>query len=523
MQEDTEFKRIHIFKGFVRTTKDYTDAVEYHIRKQALHNHWFHGRGVVPGVGGELRVRQRRSPEMAVEVRPGYALDPEGRDILVPEVSVKPLMLQDFVLPRTVYLRLQFVEEATDYRRIRIPGFPEREGFARVSEVFRLDWTVAEPDGEDGLEICRIYLTEEVTALRDAADPNQPGAGEIDLRWVRRAWVCGGSMVGLNVESQREALRRAIEAYTYMHRSRQIPSASAAATACVVLSVLNEAEVLDPASYLQCMELQRLMFREVVGEAELYEPRLAKRQNFRRFEGKVGTAGEVLSALGALGTEERREAVQMTVGIQGEGIEALHSLIRPPSLRGVQGLSQEMKAGTGIRVLDGTEWDRLKIDSRMPLATVIVEEQEWRLIDAINLLDPEEERSHKFAIREALDFWRSQVTLRYPDGVGLFDDGIGHKGGFAEWEIQNVTPGRPVVIVRRMDYGRGDYWARVWVNDVEAGEVPCHGEDTRYRWRNWPFEVSAHFVRHGVLRIKQAIDTSNRDVNYFRLWFYQPV
>jgi hypothetical protein len=523
MQENSVFKRIHVFKGFIRTTRDYTDAVGYHLRKRRLHNRHFHGAGVVPGVGGEIQVRQRRNPELAVEVRPGYALDPRGHDILVHEVMVRSLSLQDFVLPRTVYLRAQYEEKTSDFRRIRIPGFPEREGFARISEGVRLDWTVAEPDGEDELEICRIFLTEDVTEITDAKDPDAPGAGEIDLRWVKKAWVCGTAVPGVNLTEQRQKLQAAIATYTHMWRSRNIPSAGAAATATVVMSVLNEAQVLEPRSYLQCIELQRQMFHEVVEEAGLYEPRLARRQKFRRFEDKVQTSGEVLRVRHELDTEERKEAVQLTLGVQGEGIDALEDLIRPPRLRAAVGVSQEMVKGTGIRVLDGTEWERLKIDSRMPQETVIVEEQEWRLIDSLNLLDPLEEKEHKFAIREAFDFWRSQLTLKYPDDAALFDDGIGHKGGYAEWEVHNVTPGRPLVVMRRMDYGRGDYWTRVWVNDVEAGEVPCKGEDTRYRWRNWPFEVNAHFVRHGILRMRQAIDTANRDVNYFRLWFYQPV
>ena len=159
----------------------------------------------------------------------------------------------------------------------------------------------------------------------------------------------------------------------------------------------------------------------------------------------------------------------------------------------------------------------------MPPRSVIVEGLEWKLVDEIDLLDPDSERAHRFAIREAQDFWRNQVTLKYPDGAPIYDMGISHQGGFSEWEVHNLTPGLPLVVVRRMDYGRGDYWCRVWVSDVEAGEVPCHGQDTRYRWRNWPFYIHGHFVRHTVTRIRQAIETANRDVNYFRLWFYQPI
>jgi hypothetical protein len=521
--DENVFKRINVFKGFVRTAKDYTDAVEFHVKKQHLHNHGFHGVGVVPGVGGELQVRARRTPSLAVEMRPGYAIDPSGRDIVAPEVEVKEVPLHDFSLPRTVYLRLRYAEDESDFRRIRIPGFPEREGYARLKEGYRLEWTVAEPDPAQDLEVCRLFLTYELDAIRNAADPNDPKPGEIDLRWVRRANVCGGSVPGVSLLEQRAALRLAVRTYTHIQRSRNIPSAGAAATASVVMGVLNEAQILDPLSYLQVLGVQRRMFRDVVLEAEQFEPKLTRRPMFGRYKGKLDTVGEVLGATRELEGQERREAVQLTAGMQREGIEALHDLIRPPQVGALGAFKQEMKPGTGIRVLDGTEWERLKIDSRMPYPTLVVEGREWKLIDEIDLLDGESERVHRFAIREAQRFFRSQITNSYPDGSRIFDSGIGHEGGFAEWEIQNVTPGLPLVILRRMDYGRGDYWCRVWVNEVEAGEVPCMGEDQRYRWRNWPFGISEHFVRQQVVRVRQAIDASNRDVNYFRLWFYQPI
>ncbi len=145
------------------------------------------------------------------------------------------------------------------------------------------------------------------------------------------------------------------------------------------------------------------------------------------------------------------------------------------------------------------------------------------LIDSINVLDRDSMASHRFAIKDASDWWRSQVTLKYPDLTEVRDDGIGHEGGYAEWNVHNVTPGRPLVVVRRMDYARADYHCTVWINDILAGDVPCEGQDTRYRWRNWPFGISAPFVKTQETRIRQYIDVSNRDVNFFRLWFYQPV
>ncbi len=519
--DERVFKRINLFKGFIRTTRDYKDAVGYHLRKARLHNRYFHAFGLVPGVTGELKVRSRRRPELAVEVRPGYAIDPLGRDILVREVELKRVVKDDFVLPQTLHLVLRYDERESDYRQIRIPGFPERDGCARIEESYRIDWTIAEPDPRRELELCRIVLTDDTVAIRDAEDPNNPRPGEIDLRWVRHAARCGGTVMGLSFEMLVRALLDAARTYTYMARTRSLPAAQQAAAACVSFATLAEARVLDEEGVLGALDLLRKIQHESVLEAVMQEPALARRKEFRGYSAQVEETSEVLMVSGQLATSERREAAQMVVSGQMSGLSQLDALIQAP--RPVLGASNEViKPGTGIRVLDGTDWERLKIESRMPARSMVVEGREWRLIDTLDVLDAESERSHSFAIREAIDWWRSQVTLKYPDGAQVADDGIGHKGGYATWEIHNVTPGLPLVIMRRMDYGRGDYWCRVWINDVEAGEVPCMGEDTRYRWRNWPFYVHPNFVRHNVVRVKQAIETSNRDVNFFQLWFYQP-
>lgn len=519
--DERVFKRINLFKGFIRTTRDYKGAVAYHLRKHRLHNRTFHSYGVVPGVTGELEVRQRRRVELAVEVRPGYALDPQGQDVVVREVEIKRLVKEDFVLPQTIYLVLRYHEQESDFRQIRIPGFPERDGFARVEEAYRVDWTIAEPDPRRELELCRILLTEDTVAIRDAENPLKPRAGEIDRRYVRNAAVCRGTTAGVSAGVMSSAFKEASRTQMYLSRTRDLSSAASVATGCVSLSALSLAQVVNGDGVLRAMSMLRRLQQESITEVTVNEPALSRRKRFREYIESVEQSGEVLDVMDELGPGEKAEAAQMVVGTQLSGMSALDELVSAPAPMLGQAL-EEMKPGTGIRVLDGTDWERLKIESRMPALSMVVEGREWRLIDSVNLLEAESERAHEFAIREAFDWYRSQLKLKYPDGALVNDDGIGHRGGYATWEVHNVTPGLPLVIMRRMDYGRGDYWCRIWINDVEAGEVPCHGEDTRYRWRNWPFYVHPHFVRHRVVRVKQAIETANRDVNFFRLWFYQP-
>jgi hypothetical protein len=517
------FKRVNFFEGQIRTLADYWDQVGHKVDKHKHHHRAFHRFGVVPGRAGELRVRQRRVPEMAVEVRPGLAIDPDGADILLREVELKRLSTVGMAMPCTLHLVLRYREETTDFRRISIPGFPECEGKTRIEEGYALDWTLATPDVEREVELCRILFQDNISAVRDAQDPNDPQAGEIDLRFVPKAGVCGGTIPGISWEELRHQLLQAIRTYTHLARSRGLTSAGGAAAACATMAVFNEAQVMDKASMMQALRIVQSLQVSLVQEAQEYEPALARRPKFRRYAEESLSAGDIMATFATLPTTEQVEAAQLAVGglMGAEGV--LHDLVQPPRLIVSGRAAEEMVPGTGIRVLDGTEWEKLKIESRMAPRTVLVEGLEWQLVDELNLLDPESERDHRFVIREAQDFWRNQVTLKYPDGAPIYDMGISHQGGYSEWEVKNLTPGLPLVIVRRMDYGRGDYWCRIWVSDVEAGEVPCHGQDTRYRWRNWPFYIHGAFVRHAVVRVRQAVETANRDVNYFRLWFYQPI
>ena len=102
-------------------------------------------------------------------------------------------------------------------------------------------------------------------------------------------------------------------------------------------------------------------------------------------------------------------------------------------------------------------------------------------------------------------------------------EGVGraHVGGFAEFKI-NVTAGRPVVVLRRMDYVYGDYELELQVNNKSIGVINCTGTDRVHRWRNWPAMIPGEQVTESTLTIKQIALTAGRDVNMFHIWVYQP-
>ena len=146
----------------------------------------------------------------------------------------------------------------------------------------------------------------------------------------------------------------------------------------------------------------------------------------------------------------------------------------------------------------------------------------WLLVDEIEILNKESEDKHMFQIKEAKDSYRSRQKLKYPDGTTVEDTGRAHVDGYSEFKVSNITPGRPVVVLRRMDYVYGDYELELSVNGKKVGIVSCVGTDRVHRWRNWPYVLSADLIGKSTVQIKQMANTAERDINMFRYWFYQP-
>ena len=68
---------------------------------------------------------------------------------------------------------------------------------------------------------------------------------------------------------------------------------------------------------------------------------------------------------------------------------------------------------------------------------------------------------------------RGRQKLKYPDGTTVEDTGRAHVDGFSEFKLHNITLGRPVVILRRMDYVYGDYEMEMSVGGKKAAVVSC--------------------------------------------------
>jgi len=502
------FKRINFFKGFLTTEKDWNDAERYHIDKRRLHNRMLHSPGIVFGYGGDLRVAARARGDLSVEVQPGYAIDGMGNDLMIFDAAIRNISLEEFRLPQTIYIVLRYYEELTDF--IAYKENLEYKGHRRVLESCKVELSQTEPDIMREVELARVYLEKGVQRVRDARDPAAPAANEIDMRYVQRGGLAGSMLPGalrVRLEQLLNQVRRGALEYT----RRGVIAAHDVVQASNTALMLLYANLLDLRNVFDIFKLIIESEGELSLDVDVHHPTIAQKKEFSEYRRQV----EILRGL--LGeNKNNNEAFQNLLAYQAKCAEiAMSAVAGEKAAIIVEDKKVEQK------VADIKDWEGVKTLPQ-PKPQMDLEGITWVLVDEIEILNKESEDKHLFQIKEAKDSYRSRQKLKYPDGTTVEDTGRAHVDGYSEFKILNITPGRPVVILRRMDYVYGDYELELQANGKKVGIVSCVGTDRVHRWRNWPAMITEEYVKENSLLIRQASVTAGRDINMFHIWAYQP-
>jgi hypothetical protein len=145
----------------------------------------------------------------------------------------------------------------------------------------------------------------------------------------------------------------------------------------------------------------------------------------------------------------------------------------------------------------------------------------WLQVDRIRMRDEESEQKHDVMFQATLDLYARRDAFKYPDGVKLQDLGRAQCGGFVTFRVRRLRPGRPLLILRRMDYVF-ECVLEYEVDGAPAGTCPQVGTDRVHRFRNWPFLVPGELITGTEATIKQ-IAAQGKDISMYRFWFYQPM
>jgi len=503
------FKRINFFKGFLTTESDWNAAENYHIEKRKLHNRVFHSPGVVLGSGGELRVMARSRGDLSVEIQAGYAIDGQGRDLVMAEGMIKNINIEEYRLPQTIYVVLRFHEELTDF--IAYKENLEYKGHRRVLEAARVELSQTEPDISREIEIARIRLEKGVTRIRDARDPADPRPNEIDLRYVPYAGVAGSRLQPTR-RMRMEAVLWHVRKTFLEYSRRQITTAQTVLNAAQTALMLNATNMIDMRNVFDIFYLIVEGEGELCLDVDVNHANIAQKKEFSDYKRHV----EILRGLLSEG-KRNEEAFTNLLAFQAKASEVAEAALAGEKAH-IEAPTEEVKE---VKPADITDWEGVKVMPN-PEDKLELEGTTWVMVDKIDILDKESEEKHAFAINEAKDSYRSRQKLKYPSGMVIEATGRAHVGGYATYKIMNLTPGRPVVILRRMDYVYGDYEIEYFVDDKSVAVASCTGTDRIHRWRNWPVLIGGEHVTGTSHTIKQTAVTAGRDVNMFHLWVYQP-
>ena len=501
------YKRINFFRGFMTTENDWNDAERYHIEKRKLHNRIMHAPGVVPHHMGGFKVSARGKGELAVEIAPGYAIDGQGNDIVLPETDIKPINPGDFKLPNTIYIVAKYIEEFTDF--IAYKENLEFKGHRRIAERCRIDVEVTEPDILKEVELARVYLEPGVRRVTEAKDPENPKANEIDRRFMPIAGFVGSNLAPKTIRDVKDMVGLGKTTYSYLFHDLRILTASDVLHALISLEMLLRSGQLDRDKLLELWGMIFDLQWQMVQDIDANYPQFGSRKEFGAFKKNI----EIIRGMGKEGAKDLDFLVNC-VGYQRKSCEALQDLFAHK----LQAAAPQSDVGAPTDKV----FEAIKVRSADFGKKLEIEGAQFKMVDMIDPLEPKSEEEHKFKIEQARDRYRTRQKLKYPDGVTVEDVGVAYEGGYAEWEITNCAPKRDVIMVTRMDYVHGDYETEMYVNGKKVGNSVCPGNDRRFRWRNWPFVIPAEYVTEPTLRIKQVPITAGRDVNMFKIYFYQP-
>jgi hypothetical protein len=445
---------------------------------------------------------------LSVEVQPGYAIDGMGNDLLIHDATIRNISLEELKLPQTIYIVLRYFEELTDF--IAYKENLEYKGHRRVLESCKIEISQTEPDITREVELARIYLEKGVSRIRDARDPASPQPNEIDLRYIQRGGLAGSMLPGhlrVRLETMLNQIRRGALEYT----RRGVIGAHDVVQVCNTALMLLYANLLDLRNVFDVFKLVIETQAELSLDIDVHHPTIAAKKEFSEFRRQV----EILRGLLAE-NKNNVEAFQNLLAYQGKAAEIAMSAVAGE--KPVLVAPEEKKEA---KVVNITDWEGVKVMPQ-PKPQMDLEGTSWVLVDEIEILNKESEDKHIFTIKEAKDSYRSRQKLKYPDGTTVEDTGRAHVDGYSEFKLLNITPGRPVVVLRRMDYVYGDYELEMSVNGKKMAVISCTGTDRVHRWRNWPVMIPAEMVTEATLLVRQSSVTAGRDINMFHIWVYQP-
>lgn len=526
------YLRLNHFHGLRLESEDFETGEKYHVEKRKLHNRLLHGVGIVRRWQGELKVAGRRRGDMSVDVNTGYAIDGNGNDIILWEPKIVTIDAGKALpkLPATAHVVLKYVDEPVDF--VVNKANPKFKGHRRIFETCRIDIEAKAPDPKDGVELCRILITEDTREITDARDPGAPGPGEIDLRYMPLAGA-SGTTIGSDLVQQIRTMFTELRGSLGSLARNGVHSARDLRAAITTLSMLLETGTLDSPEFIKGIRMILELAEEMRGDVDANFPELNGVREWESWkeviEGLKGVAKEAKPLRGDIENLVNRLTMASGNLRLASDVKPKPPAPKPVKKEAAAAAEEPEKPAEPEKPKKAPDavaltWDQLKESSQLPPRIFMEVDgvaKNYELIDQIAVGERGSELEHAFAIEGAKQDWSTNQSFSYPDGVKTTARGKAHVGGLSKWNIKNLTPGKDLVVAKRIDFVRGDIVTRMEVDGKAVGDWRIDGSDRKNRWRNWLFRVPGDAVKKDTVECKQVAVEADRDINMFGLWFYQ--
>lgn len=129
------------------------------------------------------------------------------------------------------------------------------------------------------------------------------------------------------------------------------------------------------------------------------------------------------------------------------------------------------------------------------------------------------ERNHEYRFTEST--WSGTREFTYLSGVSCTDDGRAHRGS-EKFTVRNLTPRKPLTVLKRCDPGVANQVVDVYFNSTYIGRWQVTRQGVPGHWHESRFTLPARAVTgtSGVLQFRLV--ASDFDSNSFYYWLYQP-
>jgi len=519
------FKRLHLFNGMLATEEDWNAGIDYHHEKARLHNRIFHGSGVVPHFREGLTVRALQPPGLKVVVNPGMAIDPQGNELFLWDpvlLSVNPEEYGTSAKPFSgnVFVCISYEERPDDFAVSETDS--RIHGHRRIIESSKVRVST-DGVGPDDVELARIYLVPDVRQIADAPNPEAPRPGEIDLRFVPYVGQPGGRISSVAQQLLLTTLERRHALLGTWLIEYEVAEAHIPRPSLVTARALIRSGQLDRPGVagvlLGVINLEDEMctlIRQKKGEWE----RVWVSKEFKAYKEAWERAQKALATV-ELGPTPAMDSAQYIREVD-RALERFRD-VTPPLERLTEQLPHllERGAASGPTYEEVTD-SSLKSMGTEPPTRFAIDGKPFVLVDSLDVTSPASEEAHLFKLEVGPnDVVQGTTPAVYPDGTRVTDSGLSYRRGSVYFQVNNVKPGRDMLVLRRVEFRELQVEEEVRVDDQPVGVWRIEGDDRENQWRNVMFHIDGEFLVGPRPRFRLRLMEGSSPSNMYRFWFYQ--